>query len=268
VLNPDDGKLDLPGRQVTDSAYGYPAKWIDPAYRAQAEDSGYHVFDCLGVIHNHFYVVCTELAGEILSLEDVRKLLDRAAEYYPELVAFSVPKVLSEVELFPVLQRLLAEDVPINNLDVILQTMLVHIGQGREPIALTERVRRALARAISARLADRYRFTEMVPAIALDAELGEELRGALRLDGPGPGFVLTDERREQILAILEDAVQRREYRPPAGRPVPPVMIVAPDLRPFVFDFIHKRLPLVPVICREELVDEMAIDLVETIGVLT
>lgn len=266
-INPDDGKVELPGRQVTDPAYGFPAKWVDTDRRVEAEDLGYHVLDPLAVIQNHLYIVCVELAGEILSLEDVRKLLDRAREFYPELVSYAVPKVLGEADLLPVLQRLLREEVPINMLDVILQTVLVHIGQGRDPVALTEHVRKALARSISARLEDRYQHAERLPALTLDGKLEEELRGALRLEGPGAGIVLADERREQVVTALEDAVQRTEFRPPAGRAIPPVLLVASDLRPFVFDIIHKRLPHVPVIQREELVDELFLEVLDTVEVL-
>ncbi len=266
-INPDDGKIDLPGRHVTDPAYGFPATWVEESRRAEAEELGYHVMDPLSVLQNHLYVVCTEAAGEILSLEDVRKLLDRATEHYPELVSYAVPKVLSDVELLPILQRLLTEDVPINSLDVILQTILVHIGQGRNPIVLTEHVRKALGRSISARLDDRYQHAEKVPAITLDAALETELRAALRLDGPGAGIVLTDERREHVLAALEDAVQRTEFRPPVGRPIPPVLLAAPDLRPFLFDIIHTRLPHVPVIRREEIVDELFLEVLDTVEVL-
>lgn len=266
-INPDDGKVELPGRQVTDPAYGFPSKWVEEARRAEAEELGYHVLDPLNVVQNHLYVVCTELAGEILSLEDVRRLLDRATEYYPELVSYAVPKVLSDMELLPILQRLLAEDVPINTLDVILQAILVHIGQGRNPIVLTEHVRKALARSISARLDDRYQHAEKIPALALDGALEEELRAALRLDGPGAGIVLSDERREHVLSAIEDAVQRTEFRPPVGRAIPPVLLAAADLRPFLFDVIHKRLPHVPVIQREEIVDELFLEVLETVEVL-
>lgn len=266
-INPDDGKVELPGRQVTDPAYGFPAKWIEESRRAEAEDLGYHVLDPLSVIQNHLFVVCVAMAGEIFSLEDVRKLLDRATEYYPELVSYAVPKVLSDVELLPILQRLLLEDVPINSLDVVLQTILVHIGQGRNPVVLTEHARQALARSISLRLDERYQHADKIPAIALDGALEEELRAALRLDGPGAGIVLPDERREHVLAALEDAIQRTEYRPAAGRAIPPVVLAAPDLRPFVFDVIHKRLPHVTVIQRAEIVDPLAVEVLDTVEVL-
>lgn len=266
-VNTGDGRVDLPGRQVDEPGTGFPGKWIDEQHRADAEDQGYLVLDPLGVIQNHLYVIATELGGEILSLEDVRKLLDRAAEFYPELVAFSVPKVLSEAELLPVLQRLLAEDVPINNLDVILQTILVHVGQGRNPVFLTEQVRRALARSISARLGDRYLHADKVPAIALDGKLEEELRAVLRLDGPGAGIILSDERREQVLDAIDDCVQRTEFRPVAGRPIPPVLLAAPDLRPFVWDLIHKRLPHLTVTHREELLEELGVEVLDTVTVL-
>lgn len=266
-INPADGKVDLPGRQVTEPAYGYPAKWIEEGRRAEAEEHGYHVLDPIGAIQNHLYVLCAELAGEILTIEDVRKLLNRAGEFYPELIAFSVPKVLSEVELLPILQRLLTEDVPINSFDVILQTILVHIGQSRSPIVLTEQVRKALARSISARVSERYMHADKVPALALDAALEEELRRSLQLDGPGAGIILPDERREQLLDAIADAVQRTEFRPAAGRPVPPILFAAPDLRPFVFDLVHKRLPHVVVTHREELLDELGVEVLDTVALL-
>lgn len=266
-INPDDGKVELPGRHVTDPAYGYPARWIEEGRRVEAEDLGYHVLDPLAVVQNHFYVTCTELAGEILSLEDVRKLLDRATEYFPELVSYAVPKVLSEAELLPILQRLLAEDVPINSLDVILQTILVHIGRTRDPVDLTEQVRTALGRSLTARLDERYRHAEQIPALTLDAGLEDELRGALSLNGHATGIVLPDERREQVLAAIEDAVQRTEFRPAAGRAIPPVLLSAPDLRPFVFDLIHQRLPHVAVVRREEIADALALEVVDTVEVL-
>jgi flagellar biosynthesis protein FlhA len=169
----------LAGTPTKEPAFGVAAVWIPAALQNQALASGYAVVDQTSVLATHLAEVVKQHAYELLSRQEVKRLLDRLAESHPKLVEELVPKILSLGEVQKVLQQLLREQVSIRDLPTILETMLDSAATNKNPVALVESVRQALGRAlVRPLLSDTGGLRVVTLDHALEEELGRAFTGA------------------------------------------------------------------------------------------
>ena len=174
----------LPGTPTREPAFGVSALWIPAALQNQALASGYAVVDQTSVLATHLAEVVKEHAHELLSRQEVKRLLDRLAESHPKLVEELVPKILSLGEVQKVLQQLLREQVSIRDLPAILETLLDTTATSKNPVVLVESVRQSLGRAlVRPLLSDGGGLRVVTLDHALEEELGRAFAGQL----PPPG---------------------------------------------------------------------------------
>ena len=174
----------LPGTTTREPAFGVSALWIPAALQNQALASGYAVVDQTSVLATHLAEVVKEHAHELLSRQEVKRLLDRLAESHPKLVEELVPKILSLGEVQKVLQQLLREQVSIRDLPAILETLLDTTATSKNPVVLVESVRQSLGRAlVRPLLSDGGGLRVVTLDHALEEELGRAFAGQL----PPPG---------------------------------------------------------------------------------
>ena len=162
----------LPGTPTREPAFGVPAVWIPPALQNQALASGYAVVDQTSVLATHLAEVVKQHAHELLSRQEVKRLLDRLAESHPKLVEELVPKILSLGEVQKVLQQLLREMVSVRDLPAILETLLDVSPVTKNVVVLVESVRQSLGRALVRPLLSESGGLRVV---TLDHSLEEEL---------------------------------------------------------------------------------------------
>jgi len=138
----------LAGVPTKEPAFGVAAVWIAPALQNQALASGYAVVDQTSVLATHLAEVVKQHAHELLSRQEVKRLLDRLADSHPKLVEELVPKILSLGEAQKVLQQLLREQVSIRDLATILESLLDTAPASKNPVLLVEAARQALGRGL------------------------------------------------------------------------------------------------------------------------
>ncbi len=138
----------LPGTATKEPAFGVAAVWIPAAVQNEALASGYAVVDQTSVLATHLAEVVKQHAHELLSRQEVKRLLDRLAESHPKLVEELVPKILSLGEVQKVLQQLLREQVSVRDLPTILEALLDATPTTKNPVLLVEAGRQALSRAL------------------------------------------------------------------------------------------------------------------------
>ena len=174
----------LPGTPTQEPAFGVSAVWIPAALQNQALASGYAVVDQTSVLATHLAEVVKQHAHELLSRQEVKRLLDRLAESHPKLVEELVPKVLSLGEVQKVLQQLLREQVSIRDLPAILETLIDTTPTTKNPVVLVESVRQSLGRALVRPLLS---DTGGLRVVTLDHTLEEELGRAFGAPQPPAG---------------------------------------------------------------------------------
>ena len=87
-------------------------------------------------------------AHELLSRDDTKALVDNLKETAPAVVDELVPSKMSIGEIQGVLSRLLKEQVPIRNLQQVLEALADSAGETKDPTQLTERVRTRISRTV------------------------------------------------------------------------------------------------------------------------
>jgi flagellar biosynthesis protein FlhA len=197
-------------------------------------------------------------AAELLSRDDTARLLDHLQKTHPRALAELVPERLTVGEVHRALQGLLRDGIPVRDLALIVEAMADAAAITRDPQAIVESVRRALARPVTAPLVD---GAGTLKAVVLSAELEEELTTGLVPDGPdgAPGGMLPARARD-IVQRLGDAVASASS---AGADV--AIVTGPRLRPFLSQHVRAALPRTKVLSTLEIPPEVTLRAVETVS---
>jgi len=139
----------LQGIETKDPSFKLKAYWIREDQKEKAQKVGYMVVDISTVMITHISETIKKNLHEILGRAEVLELVENLSKKYPKAVQGLVPDVVPVSVLHRVLQNLLREGIPINDLLTILETLADYIDQTRDPDLLTEYVRQRLAKRIT-----------------------------------------------------------------------------------------------------------------------
>lgn len=256
AINPGRVQDGLQGIPTRDPAFGLEAMWIEPGQRENAQSLGYTVVDPATVIATHLSHILQSHAHELLSHQDVQQLLDRLAESAPKLVEDLVPKRLSLGVVVKVMQNLLAERVPIRNMRSIVESLAEHASQSQDPGALTAAVRVALGRQIVQEISG---LGTEIPVITLAPELEQILLGSLA-NGGVAGAAVEPGLADRLQQGVAEASRKQEM---SGEPA--VLLVAPQLRPWLARFTRHVAQNLHVLAYNEVPDNRRVRLVQALG---
>jgi flagellar biosynthesis protein FlhA len=242
---PPAGMVTRPdGRDGVDPVTGQAAVWIHADGREVAELAGCRVMDASAVVAGHFGEIVADHADELLTREQVERLLERVRSTAPTLVGEVVPGLLRAGELQRVLQNLLRERVSIRNLETILETLAVHAGRTKDIDILTELVRQNLARQIT----ETYRGPDgRLRVVTLDRVVEDRLAAAATQAETRPAEALGEETARSIIraaAIAVGTLIENGY--------PPVILTAPAARALLKDLTRADLPRLVVLGQREI----------------
>jgi len=244
----------LPGIDTTEPAFGLPAKWIAEADKDKAELQGYTVIDAPSVLITHLTEVLKKVAGELLTRDDVKTLVDNLKKGSPAVVDELIPSQLTLGQVQRILGGLLREGVPIRNLQTILEALSDGCVETKEPAKLTEHVRARIARTIVEPHLD---AAGTLHAAFIDPELERSLAEALAgndgLANLPAGFLgkFVDKTAEALAAMVK-----------AGRD--PVLITRAALRPFLAEAVTGVIPNAAVLSYQETAPARKVESVQRI----
>ena len=256
AMNPAGVTDEIEGIPTKEPAFGLPAVWIRPSEREKALSLGYTVVDPATVLITHLMEVIRGHAHELLSRQEVQRLLDALGQRYPRVVEELVPNLLPLGTVQKVLQNLLRERIPIKDLLTILETLADYAPYTKDPNILTEYVRQALSRTIT----HLYQSDGVIPVITLDRRVEEAIAQAVQRTEQGEFFVLDPRFTEKLLDKLRDVVERVSLM---GHQ--PVVMASPSIRRHFRKLIEHLLPMLPVISPNEILPEVKI---KTVGVVS
>ncbi len=255
AINPGQIYGKLQGIPTKEPAFGLDAVWIEPNLREHAQTLGYSVVDASTVIATHLSQLLQAHAHELLGYDEVQQLLDRLAKTSPKLVEDLVPKALPMATLVRVLQELLAEKIPVSNLRKIAETLAEHASRSQDPAALVAAVRVALGRSIFQQINGMH---SELPVITLDPKLERILQDALQAGSQSPG--LEPGLAERVHRAISESAQRQEI---SGEPA--VLLVSPQLRPWLARFTRHSVPGLRVLSFNEVPDGKNLKMVAAVG---
>jgi flagellar biosynthesis protein FlhA len=190
-------------------------------------------------------------AAEILTREEVSRLVADIRERAPALVEELIPSVLKLGEVHKVLQNLLREQVSIRNLELILEALADHGDEAKDPVQLTDCVRRVLGRAICSPLATR---DGVLHAALLDPVLEEFLQSSVEKADRGTRLAVEPEMVETLVESIAGVLSRMEQ---AG--VPAVLVCSGMIRAHIRALAARRLPQASVLAYDEVPDDFRLE---------
>ncbi len=244
----------LAGEHTREPVFGLPALWIPAERRHEAVVAGATVVDRASVITTHLGEVVNTHAARLLSVQQVRTLLDLVKATDPAAVEELATAQVSPGQLQKVLESLLEERVPIRDLARIVEAVAERARSNRSYESLVEAARSALAPSITAAYADDGRL----PLITLEPELERSLLDGLREADTGTVLTLDPSHVETLVSRIGALSEEAEHR--GSRPV---LLCASRLRAPLARLLRMSLPRLGVVS----VNELGMDLVpERIGV--
>ena len=244
----------LPGIETRDPAFGGRAKWIGTELNHQATVAGVTVVDRSAVVTTHLAEVVREHAGELLSRQDTKLLLDAVQNAHPVVLDEMTAAGLTLGDVQSVLRGLLEEGVPVRDLVRILEALTE---QARTQQKDTDSLLEAARIALSSTIASLYSVDDVLAVITLAPSLEQNLLASLRLGERGRTVVIDATLAESIVRQVGQIVIESEAQ---GRS--PVLLCASRLRPAIRRLLLPSLPRLTVLGAGEVVTSTRL---ETIG---
>jgi flagellar biosynthesis protein FlhA len=258
VLAIDPGTISNPvaGLETKEPAFGLPALWIEESQRQIAEKRGYTVVEPTAVLATHLTEVIRSHAAELISRQEVSKLIDNIKADHQALIEELIPNLLNIGQIQHVLQNLLYEKVPIKDLPAILETLADYAPNVKEPDILAEYVRQALARTIT----DMYLDDDGgIKVITLDAELEKIISDSIQNSKQGILAILPPEAAQGIINEVSEAVNEMTI---AGHSQ--VILTSPNIRLAFRRLISAALPKAAVVSFNELMPDIEVESIKTV----
>jgi flagellar biosynthesis protein FlhA len=254
---PPAGLVSRPdGRDGIDPASGMPAVWIHADGREVAELAGCRIMEASAVVAGHFGEIVLGHAEELMTREQVERLLERARETTSALVDEVVPGLLRAGEIQRVLQNLLRERVSIRDMESILETLAVHAGRVKDADVLTGHVRCALAR----RITEQYRGPDgRLRVVTLSRQVDARLAEVAVRPDARPSSALGAETSRGLVRAVAQAVGPLVA---AGRP--PVVLASAEARAVLKDLTRADLPRLAVLSHREIPRDTPVEILGTV----
>ncbi|AJC21379.1 flagellar biosynthesis protein FlhA [Pandoraea pulmonicola] len=256
-----DGYGELDGMPAIDPSFGMPVVWIEPEQRAHALGLGYQIVDPAGVIATHVQQAMKTHLAELFTYQDVTSLGERLRELSPAL-ADALDKALTHQQQLAVIRLLLAEEVSLQDIDV-LATALVHAATtSKDPLVLCAEARTALKRRLVHGLVGDepslhvYQLTPDLENLLLGAFTAAQQAGKTTADT----FPLDPQLLEQLQSHMPQA---RENMKLAGRT--PVLLVMPQIRPLLARYARMFANGLHVLSYNEVPQTKEIEVTGTLG---
>ncbi len=259
AMNPGTAEGELRGVKVTEPVFGLPATWVSHNDRENAELLGYTVVEAATVLTTHITELLRRNADKLITRQDIKHLIENLKDDYPALVEEISPETLPISTLQKIVQRLLAEGIPIRDLALIIESLLEYVKVTKNTDVLTEYVRHSLSETIKKLYQDQ---NGVIHAIALDNEIEELMTNALQANNQNalvPSLGLAPELLEAINQSMSEAIDEVTI---AG--YMPVVICSAQVRPYFQRMVRSTYPMVSVISYTELPAETDVEILSRV----
>jgi flagellar biosynthesis protein FlhA len=192
-----------------------------------------------------------------LGQDEVQDLLDNLEASHSNLVQSVVPKLVPLHQLTTILQNLLSESVPISDLQVILTELGGMTVQKMSNDDISEAVRPKLIPLLIQRVT---KFKDTLPLITLAPDLEQMILTAVRQNPDEKMLLIDGALAKKILQNLNEATEKLSRDNKAI-----FLIVAPQIRRHVAQFVRAQLSAVNVLSFTELPENRSVEIAYTVG---
>lgn len=248
----------IEGIPTKEPAFGLDAVWLSKTVKEEAELAGYTVVDLPTVMATHITELIRGHAHELLGRQEVDSLIENFKKAYPKVIEELIPEKLSLGSVVKVMQNLLKEHVSIRDLLTIFETLADESTHTKDAEALTESVRKGLARSIT----EKYSNEEgEVPVITLAPYVEELVSNSLLQTDQGVQLVMDPNQAHELINNIADTIQQHPEL--AGQPV---LLTSPTTRRHLYKITSRFIPQLTVLSHSELSQDARVQSVGSVEI--
>ena len=255
AMSPGDDHS-IEGIDTIEPSFGLPAKWITETVKEDAEMFGYTVVDPPSVVSTHLTEMIRANAYDLLGRQETKQLIDHLRETHAILVDELTPNPLSIGEIQKILSKLLRENVSIRNLPIIFETLADYAKLTSDTDILTEYVRQALARQITAQYVNGQ---SSLKVITVSGKVEKLVADSIQQTDHGNYLAMDPNDSQVVLEAIAREVERISYIEQS-----PIILSSPAVRMYIRQLTERYFPQIPILSYNEL--DAAIE-IQSIGVV-
>ena len=253
ALEPDEVEDTIDGIETIEPAYGIPSKWIRPENRERAELYGYTVIDPLSVMLSHLSETIKRHSFELMTRQEVVRLVENLKKTAPELCEEAFPSVISYNLLQRILTMLLKEGISIKDLETIVETCFETISENGLPVKDTDQIVEKVRAALKRTITRMYCEDGNMKVITLDAGLERTMVNALARGENGLYLALSPELLQSL--VRQVAEESKKFN---NLTSPPLILTSQVMRIHFYHLIEQFYPNVRVLSFNEVASNVQI----------
>ena len=253
ALEPDEVEDTIDGIETIEPAYGIPSKWIRPENRERAELYGYTVIDPLSVMLSHLSETIKRHSFELMTRQEVVRLVENLKKTAPELCEEAFPSVISYNLLQRILTMLLKEGISIKDLETIIETCFETISENGLPVKDTDQIVEKVRAALKRTITRMYCEDGNMKVITLDAGLERTMVNSLARGESGLYLALSPELLQSL--VRQVAEESKKFN---NLTSPPLILTSQVMRIHFYHLIEQFYPNVRVLSFNEVASNVQI----------
>ncbi|MEI7474443.1 MAG: flagellar biosynthesis protein FlhA [bacterium] len=214
--------------------------------------------DPTDVIITHLQDCVRKYVDEVMTKTDVLKLMELVKSQDPTLVNDLVPAIISTSDLRKIFVNLIREKISIKDIIFIFERLCDFARFSKEPDILSERLRAALGRQICLSNATE---DKILYAVTLSSEWEKTLDDSCQRTELGTMFLLNPMQVQELIESTASTLIRANQS--LGKQ--PVTLCSPRIRLPLYQLLERHIPTVVVISYSELITDIRVEAVDTIG---
>ncbi len=239
-----------------DPTYQQPVYWVNP--EDIGENDNITTVSPDSAIVSHLQECARKYVDEIMTKTDVIKLMELVKTQDPTLVNDLVPAIISTSDLRKIFVNLIREKVSVKDIIFIFERLCDFARFSREPDILSERLRASLGRQIclSNTIGDNVMYV-----VTLSQEWEKILDDSCQRTELGTMFLLNPLQVQELIEMTASVLMKAHQS--VGHQ--PVILCSPRIRLPLYQLLERHIPTVTVLSYSELITDIKVEQVETIG---
>ncbi len=232
------------------------AYWLNPQHIGKNDKI--QAVDAVDVIVTHLQECVRKYVDEIMTKTDVLKLMELVKSQDPTLVNDLVPTIISTSDLRKIFVNLIREKVSIKDIIFIFERLCDYARFSKEPDILSERLRAALGRQICLSNSNK---DKVLYALTLSSEWEKILDDSCQRTELGTMFLLNPMQVQELIETTATTLMRAQ----SAVGVQPVILCSPRIRLPLYQMLERHIPTIVVISYSELITDIRVEAIDTIG---